>query len=118
MASVIQQTAADPERIARLLQTVVSSFRQQPRSPILSTPASANLEYEDVMFPSEDGVPLEAWFIPRKDSRKLIIANHPRYFSRYGFPSHLEPWKSMFSAGGNNFEVNFIHDYRILHDAG
>jgi uncharacterized protein len=118
MASVIQQMAADPERTTRLLQTVVSSFRQQPRSPILATPASANLEYEDVTFPSEDGVPLEAWFIPRKNSRKLIIANHPRYFSRYGFPSHLEPWKSMFSAGGNDFEVNFIHDYRILHDAG
>jgi dipeptidyl aminopeptidase/acylaminoacyl peptidase len=76
------------------------------------------LEYENVTFPSEDGVPLEAWFIPRAGSRKLLIANHPRFFSRYGFPSHLEPWRSMFAAGGNDFEVSFIRDYKILHDAG
>ena len=24
----------------------------------------------------------------------------------------------MFAAGGNDFEVNFIRDYKILHDAG
>jgi pimeloyl-ACP methyl ester carboxylesterase len=61
---------------------------------------------------------LEAWFIPRAGSRKLLIANHPRFFSRYGFPSHLEPWRSMFAAGGNDFEVSFTRDYKILHDAG
>ena len=110
--------AVDEERVGRLIQGVVASFRQQPRSPILATPSSKGLDYENVIFPSEDGVPLEAWFIPRAGSRKLVIANHPRFFSRYGFPSHLEPWRSMFAAGGNDFEVNFIPDYRILHDAG
>jgi pimeloyl-ACP methyl ester carboxylesterase len=61
---------------------------------------------------------LESWFIPREGSKKLIIANHPRFFSRYGFPSHLEPWKSMFAVGGNDFEISFIPDYKTLHDAG
>ena len=112
------QPTADDERARRLIQGVVASFRQQPRSPILATPSSLGLEYENVTFPSEDGVPLEAWLIPCSGSRKLVIANHPRFFSRYGFPSHLEPWRSMFAAGGNDFEVNFIPDYRILHDAG
>lgn len=113
-----QTQTADEDRVRRMIQGIVLAFRQQPRSPILATPSSEGLEYENVTFPSEDGVPLEAWFIPRAGSHKLVIANHPRFFSRYGFPSHLEPWRSMFAAGGNDFEVNFIRDYKILHDAG
>ena len=106
------------EQSTRLIQNVANGFRLQPRAPILGTPADENLEYENVTFPSEDGVPLEAWFIPRNGSDNLIIVNHPRYFNRYGFPSHIEPWRSMFAVGGNDFEVNLIPDYRILHEAG
>jgi alpha/beta superfamily hydrolase len=43
---------------------------------------------------------------------------HPRWFNRAGLPSHLEPWRSLAGATGNDFEVNFVPDYRILHDAG
>jgi pimeloyl-ACP methyl ester carboxylesterase len=114
----VQPSPPDDEQSPRVIQTVVGSYRHQPRAPLLGRPSDADLEYETVTFPSEDGVPLEAWLIPRKDSNKLIISNHPRYFNRYGFPSHLEPWKSLFAAGGNDFEINFIPDYRILHDAG
>jgi len=39
-------------------------------------------------------------------------------FNRSGIPAHLEPWRSIWSASGNAFEVNFIPDYKILHDAG
>ena len=39
-------------------------------------------------------------------------------FSRAGIPAHLEPWRSIWSASGNAFEVNFVPDYKILHDAG
>ena len=39
-------------------------------------------------------------------------------FSRSGMPTHLEPWHSEWAASGNGFEVNFIPDYKILHDAG
>lgn len=85
---------------------------------MLKDPSSQGLEFESLTFPSEDGVPLEAWLIPREGSERLIVANHPRYFSRYGFPSHLEPWKSLFASGGNDFEVDFNPDYRILHEAG
>lgn len=101
-----------------LIDGVIAGYRQQPRSPVLKTPASQGLAYEDVTFPSEDGVPLEAWFIPKAGSDRLIICNHPRYFSRYGFPSHLQPWKALFGKAGNDFEVDFNLDYRILHDAG
>ncbi|MEE1943007.1 alpha/beta hydrolase [Streptomyces sp. TRM 70361] len=89
------------------------------RSPLLGTPADAGLQFDDVTFPSADGVPLEGWFIPCPGSDKLIICSHPFGFSRYGFPAHLEPWKSAWGEGlGNDFEVNFMPDYKILHDNG
>lgn len=110
-ANVVQSARA-------VIDGVIAGYRQQPRSPVLKTPASQNLDYEDLTFPSEDGVPLEAWFIPRPGSDRLIISNHPRYFSRYGFPSHLAPWNRLFGKAGNDFEVDFNLDYRILHDAG
>lgn len=117
MSQTLQTVASDEERAQGLIQGIVAAFRQQPRSPLLATPALLGLPFENITFPSEDGVPLEAWFIPKEGSKKLVIANHPRYFNRYGFPSHLEPWRSMF-AGGNDFKVSFIPDYKILHDAG
>ncbi|HEX2315614.1 MAG TPA: alpha/beta hydrolase [Thermomonospora sp.] len=105
-------------RIEEILQTMADGFRQSLRSPILHTPAEFDLDHEDVAFPSEDGVPLEGWFIPAAGSDKVIIANHPRWFSRSGLPSHLEPWRSLAAATGNDFEVNLVPDYKILHDAG
>ena len=39
-------------------------------------------------------------------------------FSRAGIRLHLEPWKSVWAFSGNDFEVNLIPDYKILHDAG
>jgi pimeloyl-ACP methyl ester carboxylesterase len=111
-------TLLSDKEITGALKDIADGFRNQLRSPILKTPAEAGLDFEDITFPSEDGVPLEAWFIPKPRSNKLLIINHPRGFSRYGMPSHLEPWKSAFAASGNDFEVDFIPDYRILNDAG
>ena len=82
------------------------------RTPILRRPDEYGLEYEDVFFPAMDGVTLEGWFIPA-DSDRLIICNHPMPCNRYGYPGHLEPWTDF---GG--FEVNFLPEYKILHDAG
>ncbi|WP_033338088.1 alpha/beta hydrolase [Catenuloplanes japonicus] len=106
-----------PEEINTFLAAVADGFRSM-RSPILHTPAEAGLDFEDVTFPSRDGVPLEGWFIPAPGATKVIIANHPLWFNRAGLPSHLEPWKSHWAPTGNDVEVTFIPDYRILHDAG
>jgi uncharacterized protein len=116
-SAVASPTMTD-EQITHMLKTIANGFRDQMRAPILETPAKEGLDFENIMFPSQDGVPLEAWFIPKAGSDKLIIANHPRWFNRYGLPSHLEPWKSLGAASGNDFEVSFIRDFRILHDAG
>ncbi len=83
------------------------------RTPILRTPDEYGMAYEEIFFPAMDGVTIEGWFIPAKNSDKLIICNHPMPANRYGYPGHLDPWKNF---GG--FEVNFLPEYKILHDAG
>ncbi|RAH50702.1 alpha/beta hydrolase [Aspergillus brunneoviolaceus CBS 621.78] len=52
-------------------------FAHGLRSPILRRPGEEGLQYEEVWFPSLDGVVLEGWLIPAKGSNKLIIANLP-----------------------------------------
>jgi hypothetical protein len=110
--------ALTEDQIDRLLQGMADSFAQQLRAPILHSPAKHGLDYQDVTFPALDGVPLEGWFIPAAGSDKLIIANHPMGFSRAGIPANLEPWRSIWAPSGNDFEVNLVLDYKILHDAG
>lgn len=63
-------------------------------------------------------MPLEGWFFPNNESDRVLIMNHPRLFNRAGLPAHIEPFNSSLAASGNNIDVNFIPDYKILHDAG
>ena len=102
----------------QILDRIADGFSHQIRSPLLHTPAEHGLEFEDVTFPSHDGVPLEGWFIPAPGSTRLVIANHPMGFTRAGMPTHLEPWHSLWAPSGNGFEIDFMPDYRILHEAG
>lgn len=82
-------------------------------TPILETPKEYGMDYEDVKFKTEDDVELAAWFIPVKNSHKLIICNHPATLNRYGFPGHKEPWSKF-----QDVEVKFGKVYKALHDAG
>ena len=104
--------------ISKTLKGIAQGFAHPMRAPILQTPADLGLAFEDVTFPAADGVPIEAWFIPRQGSAKLIICNHPLNFNRYGCPTDREPFLSLGKWGGNDFEVNYMEDYRILHEAG
>jgi pimeloyl-ACP methyl ester carboxylesterase len=106
------------DQIDQVLENMSNAFRHLPRSPILHKPSEVGLVYEDITFPSIDGVALEGWFIPCNGSDKLIIVNHPMGFTRSGLPSHLEPWKAIWHLSGNDIEVNFIPDFSILHHAG
>jgi uncharacterized protein len=112
------QAALSEAQAEQILERFAEGFSFQRRSPILHTPTEYGLEYENVTFPSHDGVPLEGWYIPAPGSDKLIIANHPMGFNRSGFPAHLEPWHSEWVTSGNGFEIDFVPDYRILHKAG
>ncbi|WP_368396494.1 hypothetical protein [Streptomyces sclerotialus] len=47
-----------------MLEAIADRFSTSPRSPVLHYPAEHGLDFEDVTFPSEDGIPLEGWFVP------------------------------------------------------
>ena len=115
-----QKTTMSDEEKRQLVKKMAKGFESSFRSPILKSPGDYGMAFEDVTFQAQDGVPLEAWFIPRPGSTKLIIANHPRWFNRYGCPTHIEPWRSLGSWAdvGNTVEVDYVPDYKILHDAG
>ncbi len=106
------------ERFDALCSEIADSFSTSRRSPVLRTPAEHGLRFEDVTFPSEDGTPLEGWFVPAEDSDTVVIVNHPRWFSRSGLPSHLEPWRSAGADTGNDFDVDLVPDIAVLHTAG
>ncbi len=116
--TLAQEVTMTETQIDEVLRTIADGFGVAARSPIMHSPAEHGLDYEEVTFPSQDGVPLEGWFIPAPGSNKIIICNHPLWFSRSGLPAHLEPWKSAWAATGNDFEVDLVPDYKILHDAG
>ncbi|MEU5798771.1 hypothetical protein ABZ800_35415 [Streptomyces sp. NPDC047813] len=113
---VAATAAIDPE-ISATLDAIAHGVAHGSRSPLLHTPAEAGLEYTDFSFPSTDGTPLEAWFIPSAGSDRLIICAHAFGFSRAGYPSGIEPWKSNFGAG-NDYDISFVADYKVLHDQG
>jgi hypothetical protein len=106
------------DQVTDAIKHIAAGYGTILRAPLLKNPGDYGLDFESITFPSTDGTPLEAWWIPREGSQKLIIANHPLWFNRYGFPAHLEPWRSIGAVSGNDFEVDFVPDYRILHDAG
>jgi pimeloyl-ACP methyl ester carboxylesterase len=87
------------------------------RSVLHKTPDDYGMtDWKDVYFPSDDGTPLEGWYIPANggESDKLIIFNHALPMCRAGFPGHLgEPW-SMYDA----VEIDFVIQYKHLTDAG
>lgn len=102
----------NPTEAQKVIDGLAEFFAKSHRAPVLRRPDEYGLAYEDVFFPSLDGVGLEGWFIPA-DSDRLIICNHFMPGNRYGYPGHLAPW-----TGFGGFEVNFLPQYKALHDAG
>ncbi|CAN3356439.1 hypothetical protein DICA4_C07932 [Diutina catenulata] len=97
-----------------LMNTWAELFSHPPRSPIVHNPKEEGMDFEEVWFPSQDGVILEGWYIPAaKKSNKLIIVNHFLPGNRSGYPGHLDGFGNF---GG--FDVNFVKMYKHLHIAG
>lgn len=62
------------------------------RSFIFKTPDDYGMtNWQNLVIPSDDGTPLEAWYIPAKggESNKLVIFNHALPMCRAGFPGHF-----------------------------
>lgn len=115
MSDTDNHTAASDQETT--LNAIASGIAYNARSPVIRWPGEAGLEWEDIYFPSADGTALEGWFIPCPGSDKIIVCAHAFGFSKAGFPAHIEPWKSAWGPG-NDYEINFIPDYKVLHDHG
>lgn len=115
MVTTVDETKPRPSAEQYEVIKAVAAFSARPmRTPVLRDPMEHGMDYEDHFFPSLDGVPLEAWYIPAaKPSDLLIIANHPLPMNRYGLAGHLEPWDVM-----DPTEINFLRELKHLHDAG
>ena len=93
------------------------------RSVIHKTPNDYDMTgWKDLVIPSDDGTPLEAWYIPARggESNKLVIFNQLYRCVARASPDARhdaldlgEPW-SMYDA----VEIDFVIQYNRLTDAG
>lgn len=83
---------ADHEKVKGLANIV-----RPLRSFIFKTPDEYGMTHHELVIPSDDGVPLEGWYIPAKNkSNKLIIFNHALPMCRSGYPGHSGmPWAGL-----------------------
>lgn len=119
-----------PERMAKALEQAktiseadyakvkgLAGIVRPLRSFLFKTPDDYGMTgWSDLVIPSDDGTPLEAWYIPAKggESDKLVIFNHALPMCRAGFPGHFgEPW-----SGYDAVEIDFVIQYKHLTDAG
>lgn len=91
---------------------------KMPRSFLFKNPDDYGMvNWETLSIPSEDGTPLEAWYIPAKggESSKLVIFNHALPMCRAGYPGHMgPPWSNFVEP----VEIDFVIQYKHLTDAG
>lgn len=76
-----------------------------PTRKLESTPEEIGLEFEDVYFFSSDGIRLNGWYIPARESRATVLFCH----GNAGNISHRIEIIEMFSRLGLDV---FIYDYR------
>ena len=97
----------------------LANFAVKPmfRTPVHKTPSDHGIaDWQDIYFPSDDGTPLEGWYVPAVggESDRLIIMNHPMPMSRSGFTGHWgEPWSAV-----DDIEIDFVAHIAHLARAG
>jgi len=91
----MQKARAQEKTISREDHAKVKALAgmvKMPRSFIFKNPDEYGMEgWHDLSIPSDDGTPLEAWYIPAKggESNKLVIFNHALPMCRAGYPGHM-----------------------------
>ena len=111
------QTAVPEDKLA--IVKALAGFAVKPafRTPVHKTPGDHGLrDWDDIYFASDDGVPLEGWYVPADggESDRLIVMNHPMPMSRSGFTGHFgEPWSQV-----DDIEIDFVAHIAHLSRAG
>lgn len=59
-----------------LLQSCLIYHPDTPTRAIVATPDSIGLTHEPVKIPTDDGLTLDAWFVPAKDARGVVLFFH------------------------------------------
>ena len=94
-------------KLFRLASVTMSGLRQ----PVDRTPTEVDLDFEDVTFPSTDGVTLRGWFIPAgSDRAPTVVWVHGWPWNRLGNVAGRVPWPDR--------SVDHLPATRALHDAG
>ena len=104
------------EHVSDMLERFADGFCYQRRSPILHTPEEAGLDYENVSFPRATGCRWKS-VIPPGSAGSSSPTTHrlqPVRNTRHAWSRGT----SQSASSGDGFEVNFVPDYKILHDAG
>ena len=115
--AIQQQKEISEEQYATVKYFAEFAVKPMFRTPVHKTPADHGIEkWEDIYFTSDDGVPLEGWYIPAAtgESDKLIIINHPMPMSRSGFTGHFgAPFSNV-----DTLEIDFVAHMAHLSRAG
>lgn len=115
--AIEQQKTISEQEYGTIKYLAEFAVRPMFRTPVHKTPADHGMDvWEDIYFPSDDGTPLEGWYIPsvQGESDKLIIINHPMPMSRSGFTGNFgEPF-----SGVDTLEINFVAHMKHLSEAG
>ncbi len=82
-----------------------------PRKKLKRTPAQFGVNYEEVQFPSRDGVVLSGWFLPQENARGAVILCHGMMSNRSG----MLDWTEALQCEG--FAV-LLFDFRALGESG
>lgn len=111
-----QEQAISPDDHAKV--KALAGMVKMPRSFLFKNPDEYGMQHwESWSIASDDGTPLEAWYIPARggESNKLVIFNHALPMCRAGYPGHLgEPWSNFIEP----VEIDFVIQYKHLTDAG
>lgn len=91
------------------LNQMAGFFKRLDRNPVTRTPKEVGLDFEAVSFKSSDDVNLKAWYMPSKNSNKIIIFNHFMMGNKAGAVPHKD-W--------GNVTVDFFPIYKLLVEAG
>jgi len=112
-----QQKEISKENYGTVKYLAEFAVRPSFRTPVHKTPTDHGIDkWEDIYFPSDDGTPLEGWYIPavNGETDKLIVINHPMPMSRSGFTGHFgAPFAAV-----DTLEIDFVAHIAHLSRAG
>lgn len=94
----------------------ISNLMIKPgKSPVFETPDKYGLDYEDVMFKTDDGFNLSGWLVKGRTDKVIIQSHFGVQCSRCGFTVE---GKGMMEKSLWDKDIPFLKQVKYLHDAG